>query len=141
VDLLVVGNLGVDQMRRRSHIGVVDGGTNPVGIIDNAVQPIVNIIGRGLSKDIIEPRDIVGNSVKHSILHNDDTLTVVAKFIEEEVGEWAGLQIQDSIEPMFIIIKVIMVKYGQVPVRVASPDNMGGRLSHSASVYGRMLLT
>jgi antitoxin component of RelBE/YafQ-DinJ toxin-antitoxin module len=57
---------------------------------------------------------------------------IVAKFIKE-VGKWMGLQIRDSIKPMFIISKA-MIKEGQIPVRVTSPDNMW-RLSHSESVY------
>ena len=41
---LIVRNLGMDQTRRGSHVGVMDGKANAVGIIDNAVQPIFNII-------------------------------------------------------------------------------------------------
>jgi hypothetical protein len=51
MELLVVrDHLGVDQTRRRSHIGVVDGEMNPAGIIDNAVKPIVNVIRRGSAR-------------------------------------------------------------------------------------------
>ena len=121
----------MDQMWRGSHIGVVDSKANSVGIIDNAVQPIFNIIGRGLSKGIMECWDTVISGGKHSILHKN-MLTIVAEFIEE-ISEWAGLQIRDSIKPMFIIIKV-MIKDGRIPVRVTSPDNMGKTVPFCISV-------
>jgi hypothetical protein len=70
---------------------MVDGKAKAVGIIDNAVQPIFNIINRGLSKGIMERWDVVSGGSKHSILHKN-TLMIVAEFIKE-ISEWAGLQI------------------------------------------------
>lgn len=139
MELLIVGNFGVYQMRRRGgDSSMVDGEANPFGIIDNAVQPVINIIGQRLSQGIIEHWDVVGGRIEHSMLHKD-VMAIVAKFIEE-VGEWVGLQIRDSIKPVFIDIKVV-VKNGQISKLESPVQTTWGRLSHpAASVYGRMLM-
>jgi hypothetical protein len=131
MELFIVGNLGVHKARRRSHGNIVNTETDPIGIIDNAVQPVCSIIGRGFDESIKERRDIEGHRIKLSVLHKN-TVAVVATFIKQ-VGKGTGLEIADSIKPVGIVIKVV-IKNGRIPVGVAGPDDMGKGIPFSIGV-------
>jgi hypothetical protein len=130
-ELLIIRGRRVYKTRRGGDRSIMDMETSAVGIIDNTIQPVSNVIRPWLSKGIMEHRDIKSGEVKLMVLHKD-TVVVIAKFIEQ-VGKGAFLKVGDSIKPVDIIIEAV-IKDGRVPVGIACPDNMWEAVPFGISV-------